>query len=199
MKSIAEQYARQIKKQYPNEQDRIQLCQMILTQVVTDPIKVQSPGIAESIACGASGLTWNKKTLHGPDAFDSENRGVELKTYKRVQNRRQINIMYSFPARSGKLESDTQFRERMYIYYCEDKKFQGGHYWVHFDQKKTKVRRWDFLDAKTVATAIYEYLGQNPKSKSKNFGGALCRVCKQCHSIRRLINPEFCCTSADKH
>lgn len=184
----AERFAQQLRTLYPDEQDRLLLWNKVLPLLTTDAThitKVQGSGLPELLACRAIGLNWNGKSLHGADATDDKGNGVELKTYRRVQNGNRVSIMYTFPPRHND-EAQDVYIARVVNFYLTDEKFVGGHYWVAFDQAKQNVLYWHHIDVFAVATLIKEYLERNPTAKTKNFGGALCAVCKRCHAVELL-------------
>lgn len=184
MEKDAEKFSREVRALYPNEEDRILFLNLVLAHSLDSVSigKVQSHGQPELIACKKLNLRWNGHTIHGADARDCIGRGVELKTYKRVQNSNRVNVMYTFPPRQ-KNESDVDYRKRVVNHYLTDEKFTGGHFWVAFNQEKTQFLRSNFVSREKVAAEIDAYLKKNPTSKSKNFGGALCAVCHRCHNI----------------
>jgi len=192
MEEDAARFAELIHAKYGNEEDRIVLCNMIMTRVIKDTniTKVQASGIPELIVCKELGFKWNGKTVHGVDAVDDRGKNVELKTYKRVQNGNRISIMYSFPPREPK-ETDDVYRKRIVEHYRSSPMFKGGHYWVAFDQKKERVLHWSYVKPETVAVEIDAYLQRNPTSKSKNFGGTLCSNCHRCHGVDRLAKQTY--------
>lgn len=183
----ADAFAAIINGNYKNEEDKIILCNMLMARVIssTSITKVQAHGVPELIACQYIGLKWNGKTVHGVDAVDKNGKSVEIKTYKRVKSAPKINIMYSFP-KALKNESDDARRRRIVDDLLVNKKYEGGHYWVGFDQLKQTVKWYNFVDAMTVAKLIDEYLKENPKSQAKNFGGTLCKHCKRCHGVDEI-------------
>jgi hypothetical protein len=192
MEKDAVKFAEKILEKYKNEEDRILLCNMILTRVIKDVniTKVQASGVPELIACKQLGFSWNGKTVHGVDAVDKEGRNIELKTYRRVTNSNRVSIMYSFPPREPK-EASEDYRKRMIKHYRTNTLFSGGHYWVSFDQKKENVLGYYFVESETVAKEIGEYLERNPTSKSKNFGGVICSDCHRCHIAERFAKKTF--------
>ena len=193
MENDAAKLAEIIKEKYSDEEDRILLCNMILTRVIdeTNITKVQAAGVPELIACKAIGLKWNGKTVHGVDAVDKDGLNVELKTYKRVMNGNRISIMYTLPPRKGRSEDDETYRTRVVNHFLTSPMYRGGHYWIGFDQAKETVLHWSYVDTITVATLINEYLVRNPKSTAKNFGGAICSQCKRCHQVDRIATTVY--------
>jgi len=195
MEQLAQRLYEQLKKECNSEDEQLTVCNLLLSKVSqeTDISKIHGGGgLAELQACTAIGLKWNRKGIHGADALNKYNEGVEIKTYKRVKSGNSISINYSFPARE-KGENDEQFRLRVVKHFLTSPKFTGGHYWVAFNQEKTEVYRWNYVDALTVGTLVQEYLKRNPTSKSINFGGTLCQECRRCHkvdAISKLFMPK---------
>jgi len=177
----------QLKAEYPDETDQLEVCNQLMSKVCSGPTlsKLHAGGLAEHKACREIGLVWKKDSVQGPDAENALGQGVELKTYKRVQNANTININYKFPTRQ-KQERDEVYRERVVNYFMTSEKFIGGHYWVGFNQEKTEIYRWNFVPPETVANLVNEYLKRNPTSGSINFGGRLCATCKRCHKVDEL-------------
>lgn len=184
MQEKAEKIYQQIKKECINEEDQLELLATILKKVckTTDISKIHASGLPEMIACKKIGLKWNGSSVHGVDATDKNGKGVEIKTYKRVQNANTINICYPFPTRI-KGVSDESHRKTVVKYFLESEKFAGGHYWVSFDQSKSEIYHWNYVDTKTIANLVDAYLKRNPTSKSINFGGSLCKNCRRRHTI----------------
>jgi hypothetical protein len=173
-----------LRDEYDAEDDQLEVVNLLMSKVSvkTDISKLHASGLAEMQSCTKIGLVWNRGDMQGMDAKDKKGRGVEVKTYKRSANRNTFSINYLFPARKEK-ESDEAFRIRAVTYFRESEKFEGGHYWVAFNQTKTEIYRWNFVENKTVADLVSEYLKRNPASKSINFGGALCATCKRSHRV----------------
>lgn len=179
---------------YDDEDDQLEVINLLMSKVSvkTDLSKLHSCGFAEMLSAKAIGLIWNRGDMQGVDATDKDGKGVEVKSYKRTQNRHTFSINYLFPARKPQ-ETDEAFRVRTVNYFMESKKFEGGHYWVAFNQAKTEIYRWNFVETTTVAVLVNEYLRRNPASKSINFGGAICEKCKRCHkvdAISKLFMPK---------
>lgn len=183
----ADAFAAIINGNYRNEEDRIILCNMLMSRVITTTsvTKVQAHGVPELIACQYIGLKWNGKTVHGDDAVDDRIRSVELKTYKRVKDRRNVNIMYPLSAPLPGEDDDAR-RKRIVHDFLTNKKYEGGHYWVSFNQTKQKVLHYNFVETATVGKLIDDYLKANPDSRMKNFGGTLCKHCRRCHSVDEI-------------
>jgi len=172
---------------YDDEDDQLEVINLLMSKVSvkTDLSKLHSCGFAEMQAAKAIGLIWNRGDMQGEDAKNKEGKGVEIKTYRRTQNRHTFSINYLFPARKPQ-ETDEAFRVRAVNYFMESKKFEGGHYWVAFNQAKTEIYRWNFVETTTVAVLVNEYLRRNPTSKSINFGGSICEKCKRCHRVDKI-------------
>lgn len=190
MQEKAEKIYQLIARECKTEEDQLELCSILLKKICkdTDISKIHASGLPEMLACKAIGLKWNGKNIHGADATDKVGRGVEIKTYKRVQNKNTININYTYPPRE-KGASDETNRRNIVKYFLESEKFTGGHYWVCFDQSKSEIYHWNYIDRKTVAQLVNEHLQRNPTSKSINFGGALCHDCRRNHKIDALAKP----------
>jgi hypothetical protein len=176
-----------LRGEYDNEDDQLEVINLLMSKVSvkTDVSKLHSSGFAEMKSCMAIGLTWNRGDMQGMDAKNTAGNGVEIKTYRRTHNRNTFSINYLFPARKPQ-ETDEAFRIRVVNYFMESEKFAGGHYWVAFNQAKTEIYRWNFVKTKTVADSVDEYLRRNPKSKSVNFGGAICEICKRSHRVDNM-------------
>ena len=141
-----------LKDEYEAEDDQLEVVNLLMSKVSvkTDISKLHASGFSEMLAAKRIGLTWNRGDMQGMDAKDKDGRGVELKSYKRTQSRSTFSINYLFPARKEK-ETDEDFRVRAVNYFMESKKFEGGHYWVAFNQEKTEIYRWNFVESATVA------------------------------------------------
>jgi hypothetical protein len=181
---LARALLRQLREEFDEEDDQLQVVNLLmsLVSVKTDISKLHASGLAEMQSCTKIGLVWNRSDVKGCDATDKKGRGVEIKTYKRVQNANRFSINYVFPARKEK-EPDDEFRIRAVNYFLESKKFEGGHYWVAFNQTKTEIYRWNYVEKETVADLVSAYLKRVPGSKSINFGGTICATCKRCHKV----------------
>jgi hypothetical protein len=173
-----------LKTEYENEDDQLEVVNLLMSKVSvkTDISKLHASGFSEMLAAKTIDLVWNRGDMQGMDAKDKKGRGCEIKSYKRAMNRNTFSINYLFPARKEK-ESDDELRVRVVEYFRESKKFEGGHYWVAFNQEKTQILRWNFVERHTVAEEVNEYLKRNPTSKSINFGGSLCKICKRSHRV----------------
>lgn len=181
---LAQFLLQQLKDEFDEEDDQLEVVNLLMSKVSvkTDISKLHASGLAEMQSCAKIGLIWNRGDMQGMDAKDKEGRGVEIKTYKRVQNGNSFSINYLFPPRKEK-ESDEAFRLRAVEYFTVSKKFEGGHYWVAFNQEKTEIYRWNFVQRKAIASLVSDYLKRNPTSKSINFGGRICATCKRCHKV----------------
>ncbi len=173
-------------KAFPDENTRLLIINEVTARICTanTGTKVQSSGFAELLACTTLGLVWQKDSIHGKDATDAKGRPVELKTSKRSKAGN-VNFNYRIPKRQ-KGSTLTEHKRQVFRYYQDDKKFEGGHFLVYMNQRKTQVLSWYWIPKEIMAKTVANYAQLHPDSVSMNLGRVPCRSCGHCCWLRHL-------------
>jgi hypothetical protein len=173
MDGFAKELAKQIKKEYPTEEDRLRVTNKIMGQLIntTHIQKIHAGGLPELEASAHIGLQWISTEAHGADAFNKEGQRVELKCtgVRKATNKvpGKTNANYDFPKNVD-----------AYTHYATSTQYAGGHYFVVMNYAKTRVRWWVHITQQQLANSVREFIKDHPKSKKANFGSTLCKTCK---------------------
>lgn len=161
---------------------------LLSVEMKMHPSKLTNGTQSERVICEKLELKWNSTTIHGCDAWDSQERLIEIKTFKEGAQR--TNVNYKFPERK-KNETIEHYANRIYTHF--DTTCTGGHIWALVSPGGTVYRKHWYIDGKRFALAMKNrILEQDTACKAAhNFGGILCKTCKSCHridEIARILN-----------
>lgn len=132
----------------------------------------------ERVACERLGLRWNSQTVHGADAWDAQNRAVELKCFKAGATR--ANVSYTIPAR---LPTDTPQQHSIKVRDHCLKMAPGGHYWVKLSHGSSRyVEHW-YVPGASFASAMQAWALAHPDLTKLNLGGIFCKSCYKPHRL----------------
>lgn len=135
----------------------------------------------ERVACAHLGLRWNAQKVNGCDAWDDENRAVEIKCFKSSATR--ANINYVLPTRKPG-STDAQYETQLRQHYQTEA--NGGHYWVCLSHGSTRYKQHWFVNGDRFAEAII-LMWKRDTSKTKfNLGGGYCKHCSVPHRVNEL-------------
>lgn len=133
----------------------------------------------ERVACEKLGLKWNRKTVHGADAWNIQGQAVELKCFQASATR--ANVKYELPKRIDK-DTDEQHADRVRDHWL--KKAPGGHYWVKLSHGSTRyITHW-YVSGSSFANAMRAWALEHPNCTEVNLGSVYCRTCKHPHRLK---------------
>ncbi len=153
--------------------------------------KLTNGSISENLVCIKLGLNWNKKSVHGADCYDKNDKKVEIKTFL-VPNKsskiKRVNINYSLPTKK-KNETQEDYYERLEKFISIN---DGGHIWVCLNKKKTEILNHWKLNSKNLSIAIRNKCKNNFETKKQNlktinFGCNSCSNCGRFHRIEKIF------------
>jgi hypothetical protein len=136
-----------------------------------------NPG--ELVACAFLKLKW-VETMHGSDAIDCLDRGVELKTFIHMGKTKQINVNIAYPVTKGDRVTE------ILRHYRESPKYAGGWYFVAMNNRKTQVYYYYYITREAMVETIRQRLEADPTSDRCNLGSSVCKKCNTSHRLAVL-------------
>jgi hypothetical protein len=176
-----------IRQHYPDsETDQLQVVNRVMAKlaVKTHIQKLHGGGLSELAACKELNLNWENENARGADAHDSQGRAVELKTTEIKAKSVNCNINYVYPKGVDTVK-----------HYAESPQYAGGHYWVGMNTGKTEVLWTVTVSQARFAQFIRERLLACPTEERVNFGSTVCKTCRRCPRIDKLVFGRHTCNS----
>lgn len=136
----------------------------------------------ERVACEKLGLRWNSQTVHGADAWDKQNRPVELKCFKAGATR--ANVSYKIPKHSA-TDTPQQHALKVRVHFLTVA--AGGHYWVKLSHGSSRyVEHW-YVPGVSFAAAMGAWALAHPDNTVLNLGGVFCKTCHKPHRLGEIV------------